>query len=207
MTPEHIQKLLADAAEFHRAGLLQDALVRYERVLAVYPYHFEANHLAGLVALREGRVFDSLEYLERAHRVEPRDPICEMRLALACSAADRNEEAEARLRALTGREPGWHEAWDHLGRVQQTLGRLQDAICSYRRAVLARPDYAPGWCNLGLALLSAGQPDEALECVERSLSADPRQARALRAKTVILAASSATEPAANADSHRAATAV
>lgn len=186
MTLRQAQKLLADAVEFHRAGRLTDALARYQRILAHDPGHFDANHLAGLVALQEGRTEAALSYLEKAHRAMPEDAVCEMRLALAYSMSGWPDEAERRLRSLTERMPEWHEAWDNLGSVQQLLGRLPDAIASYRRAVAIRPDYALGWCNLGLGLLITGSAEEGLSCQDRALAIDPRLARALRGRAMAL---------------------
>jgi tetratricopeptide (TPR) repeat protein len=53
------------------------------------------------------------------------------------------------------------------------LGRPEEAVDEYGRAVAVAPDFAPGWSNRGTALLLLGKPQEARADFERALAIDP----------------------------------
>ena len=178
MTPAVLDRRLQAALALHRAGRLDEALESYRRLMAEAPRNFDAVHLAGVVALQQGRAAEAASLLSRAHALAPSHAVCAMRLALALSAFGRHEEAEGRLRKLLGRAPDWHEAWDNLGYVLQLRGRMPEAIDCHRRAVRLQPGFAGGWCNLGLALLFTGRAGEALACQDRALALEPGHSQA-----------------------------
>ena len=62
--------------------------------------NFDALHLGGLVALQLGNAEQALRLLSAAHRVNPRDRVCNLRLGLAERASGQLESAEKRLRVL-----------------------------------------------------------------------------------------------------------
>src|SRR5687768_4293623 len=58
---------------------------------------------------------------------------------------------------------------------QAPLGRVDDAIASYRRALQYRPQYLEARANLGYLLETAGQIEEASDCYRRVLAQQPRE--------------------------------
>ena len=52
-------------------------------------------------------------------------------------------------------QPGLAEAFNNLGIVLKKLGRVDEALSSYRDAVRLRPDYVEARNNLGNALRSS----------------------------------------------------
>ncbi len=174
------------ALALHRAGRLDDAAAGYRLIMADAPRHFDAVHLAGVVALQQGRAAESASLLARAHALSPQHAVCAMRLALAHSALGQHDEAERRLRRLLARTPAWHEAWDNLGGVLQLRGRMEEAIACYRRAVDLQPKYVAGWCNLGLSLLFVDRAEEALACQDRAHALDPKHPQTLHGRGMAL---------------------
>lgn len=145
----------------------------YRQARTAAPRHFDAIHLSGLVAYQQGRIADALDLLGRAHRLDPRHVVAEMRYALALIAARQPAEAEKHLRHAVAAKPDFHEAWDNLAFCLKTQNRLAEAIACHQKAVAIQPKYAAGWYNLGLTLSLTGRIFEALTCHERAMAADP----------------------------------
>jgi tetratricopeptide (TPR) repeat protein len=66
--------------------------------------------------------------------------------------------AEPLLRKLVERDPASYVAWFDLGFVENALGKVDDSITAYRKAVAAKPDVFESNLNLGLQLARTGQP-------------------------------------------------
>ena len=53
------------------------------------------------------------------------------------------------------------------------LGRTEEAIAHYRKALRFKPDYAEAYGNLGFALARLGRRDESIAQYRESLRIDP----------------------------------
>jgi len=73
-------------------------------------------------------------------------------------------ESQAAMRAVTE---------TNLGVALQTDRKLDEAIAHYRRAIAARPDYAPAYSNLATALRDAKRLDEAVATYQQALKLQP----------------------------------
>jgi predicted O-linked N-acetylglucosamine transferase (SPINDLY family) len=60
-----------------------------------------------------------------------------------------------------------------LGEIYRALGRIPEAIASYRKALQLNPKMASAHALLGSLLESEGKREEALECYHKALSIDP----------------------------------
>jgi tetratricopeptide (TPR) repeat protein len=67
----------------------------------------------------------------------------------------------------------------NLGNVLLSSGRNLEAEAAYRAAVRADPNFALGWYNLADVLDDQRRINEAIECLERALGADPTYADAM----------------------------
>jgi Flp pilus assembly protein TadD len=65
-----------------------------------------------------------------------------------------------------------------LGRIQQELGQLDDALSTFRRVQAARPGYAPAIVNEGMVLLRKEEPTAAKATFLRAMEADGKSAEA-----------------------------
>jgi serine/threonine-protein kinase len=72
--------------------------------------------------------------------------------------------------ALRPESPGTHF---NLGRALYDLGRMDDAIISYQKALELEPKYAAVHSELGRALMHTGQRDEAIACWRKAIEVDP----------------------------------
>jgi tetratricopeptide (TPR) repeat protein len=63
------------------------------------------------------------------------------------------------LQKVVGSDPGNYEAWFDLGFAENGIGKIDESIAAYRKAVAAKPDVFESNLNLGLQLAKTGQPD------------------------------------------------
>jgi tetratricopeptide (TPR) repeat protein len=71
-------------------------------------------------------------------------------------------------------------SWNNKGGSLAALGRYEEAIQCYDRALKIDPQSYKTWNNKGSALSALGRRDEALDCFNRSLAIEPRFAMASR---------------------------
>jgi tetratricopeptide (TPR) repeat protein len=97
----------------------------------------------------------------RRHVVERDNPMYPPELAQAEAAMDKNDNATAEplLKKVVEHNAANFRAWFDLGFVENAMGKRDDAIAAYRKAVAAKPDVFESNLNLGLMLAQAGQPD------------------------------------------------
>jgi len=67
-----------------------------------------------------------------------------------------------------------------------TLGKDQEAIVCYNKALELNPGYAEAWNNKGIVLGSLGKPQEAFACYDKALEINPKLANAWYNKGVAL---------------------
>jgi len=68
--------------------------------------------------------------------------------------------------------------YSNLGNALKALGRRNEAIDCYRRALSIKPDLPEAHSNLGNALIEAGDLDEGMACCRRAIALQPRLAEA-----------------------------
>jgi superkiller protein 3 len=78
-------------------------------------------------------------------------------------------ERVEKLRALLARDAEDATAWFGLGRALFELGRADEAVGPFRRAIGLDPNYTAAHRDLGRALLESGAPREAVEVLEGAL--------------------------------------
>lgn len=177
MTPVQLQNLLQQGINHHRAGRLGEALAVYTRIRSIAPRHFDAVHLAGVVALQQGRASEAIDLLGRALKLSPQNAVCRMRLGLAFMAAGQPRAAEDHLREAIKLQPDFLEAWDNLAFCLKAQDCLTEAIKCHERSIALNPASAMSWYNYGLTLSLCGRVGEALRCHERALAVDPGYAK------------------------------
>jgi protein O-GlcNAc transferase len=176
--PAKLQAILADAVTHHRAGRLEEAENLYRKARVAAPRHFDVLHLSGLLAYQLGRIDAAVDWLTRAHRIDRKSAVCEMRLGLALLMDGRAGEGEKHLRSAVKTQPEFVEGWDNLAYCLKVQDRLSEAVACHEVAMKLKPDSPSGWYNFGLTLSLQGKSLEALRCHERALAVDPGYAMA-----------------------------
>jgi tetratricopeptide (TPR) repeat protein len=87
---------------------------------------------------------------------------------------------------MVANDPNYLYAWYNKGVVLGNLGRSQEAIECYDKAIQIDPNYADAWYNKGVILGSLARNLEAIECYDKTIQINPSDANAWYNKGVAL---------------------
>lgn len=90
------------------------------------------------------------------------------------------------MRDRLQKDPNDLEALVFLANANMDIGRLEEAVDYYRRAIALDPNNADVITDMGVALVDLGRPDEALEAFELASSVDPSHWQSKLNKAVVL---------------------
>ena len=96
--------------------------------------------------------------------------------ALAFKDAEDREGAIAHAKDWTEFMPDNSTAWYELGVAYANLGRFNEAIDAYRKAISIDPEYARAWYNLGITYGELSRHNEAIDAYRKAISIDPEDA-------------------------------
>ena len=133
----------------------------------------------GLQRLSRAEWDDAEPLLRRALSVS--DPMLRERLERFRErlAAGQPEMALASLEDVLPRHQGYPDLHDLVGLAEMKLGRWDDALASFARALELHPDFHEARVHLAQALEAVGSQDQAAEQVALVLECDPEHASAL----------------------------
>jgi tetratricopeptide (TPR) repeat protein len=175
----------AEAQEFYRRGLCEQAAGRIDAAIALFdaalrlkPEFPEALCSGAYILQCRGHAAGALAFYDRALSFNPQDAVAWYNRG--CLLLERGD-AEAALESLEracALEPGQAGAHSNRGAALYALGRLDDAVEAYRRALALRPDSPEAELNLGNALMRQGRYAAARAAYRRATSLRPDYARA-----------------------------
>jgi tetratricopeptide (TPR) repeat protein len=112
------------------------------------PPTLEPGLAAALASLRAGR-FDEVRPAVEVHlRAHARDALASVLLGFAALEGRDWERAETELAAAAADLPPSRRVAEARGRAQRRLGRLEEAVASYRQALTIGPETADNWLHL-----------------------------------------------------------
>ena len=83
-------------------------------------------------------------------------------------------------------DPQSAEAWSDKGSAFQDLGKYDEALKAYDKAIEIDPHYAEAWNNKGTALCSQGKHDEAIQAFDKAIELNPQFAASWSNKSAAL---------------------
>lgn len=83
-------------------------------------------------------------------------------------AKDFSENQETVASIDTEIDPANPETWHNKGNALNSLGKFEEALSCFDKALEINPNYAEAWNNKGLALGKLGRYQEALECYDKA---------------------------------------
>jgi len=167
-----------------------DAVALWTSVTALRPNHARAFYNLGTAFLSAGRSEDAVTAFRRALDLYPNHVSAHYNLGHALVNLDRDKEAitEYELAAAIPIQKTYQrwkpdalrqtvaQAHNSRGRALDKLGRRDEAIEAYRKALSVNPSLLRAYLNLGQALTRAGQRDEAIDIYHAALQVAPTSA-------------------------------
>ncbi len=163
------QTHFAAAKLFESQGLYGKAITQYRKAIAVDHAFVEAYHRLGLLLSAVGKHEEALKPLQRAVQLQTNNAMLRNNYGFELLLTQRWTDAEEQLTRAVKLQPDFPRAHVNLGIVQSKLGRFDDALASFRRA-LPEPD---AYYNVGLMYRGQGRYAEAAEVFEYVLTLDP----------------------------------
>ena len=142
-------------------------------ILKQDPRHFDALHLAGMIATHAGRLDEGVSLLRRAKAINPANAILFFNLGLALLKQGNKAEALASMEAALSLEPNNAEAAQYLGELLLQLKRSHEALAVFDRLIALAPDKAEAHCYRARALVDADMLEEALGAYKTALALEP----------------------------------
>jgi tetratricopeptide (TPR) repeat protein len=161
--------MFEDALQWHQAGRIDDAVVRYKRVLLLKPDCVDAHNNLGVALAQLGRIEEAVAHYERALVLKPDSAGVISNLGAALVQLGRIDEAVKYYERALVLKPDNAGVLSNLGVALVHLGRIDEAVEYYERALVLKPDIAGVISNLGVALVHLGGIDEAVAHYERAL--------------------------------------
>jgi tetratricopeptide (TPR) repeat protein len=154
--------LANEAAAAMRAGDDVAAERAARALVRANPREHAAWHALAVVALRTGRADAAVEFAERAHQLDRKNPGYLSTLGVAYGDLGRAEEAIAALRRALKLRPAFADAHYNLGMVYDRQERLEKAHDAYRRALAIEPGHGGATHNLARVLRRLGRTEDSL---------------------------------------------
>jgi tetratricopeptide (TPR) repeat protein len=183
-------ELKHDAYEVHRMrGLAlanlernEEAVASYEQALEINPDFYQAWHSRGLALKHLGRYADAIESYSHALEIKP-DYVkartdCNFALFLLLESGQYES-----LAAIQARDP---ETWRSRGIALSNLGRGEEAIESFDRAIQLKDSNPETWRYRGITLGNLGRGEEAIESFDRAIQLKDSNPETWRSRGIAL---------------------
>ena len=144
-------------------GRTDEAVVQFQKTIAIKPDHADAHYGLGVAAASRGRMDDAIAHYRKAIAARPNFAVAHNNLGNALLMRGQLDEATKHFLIAMEVRPEFAEAYFNLGNVLYLVGRFDEAITQYQKALEFRPDYAEAHYHLGLALSACGRHDDAVK--------------------------------------------
>jgi tetratricopeptide (TPR) repeat protein len=175
--PKSVELLKLAGGVFFLAGDYLNSAISYKKAEAISPLDGRSRFTLAMAYIKLNRSAWARSELEKLAAAVPNDPLYLYWLARLDYDAQRYNEAIAKLKAVIELDPKMMRAYDNLGLCYDFLGRFDEAISYYRRAIeLNRLQAQPSpWPHLNLAVVLIARDNlaDAERLLREALRYDP----------------------------------
>jgi tetratricopeptide (TPR) repeat protein len=170
--------LLREAISLHERGAIDEAAVRYARVLTLEPTNVDALFYAGLAHCQQGNFAQAVTALERAVTLAPANAAVHNLLGLALKNLGRLTEALSCFDRAAALQPNFIDPQLARAGTLVDMHRWAEAADGFDRVLTLAPNLIAAWCDRGVALEQMGRYEEAIASYDRALALKPDLAEA-----------------------------
>jgi tetratricopeptide (TPR) repeat protein len=177
-SPRSAELLTLAAGIFFLDGDYLNSAIAYKKAEAISPLDERSRFTLAMAYIKLNRGDWARTELEKLAAAAPKRPLYLYWLARLDYDAQRYNEAIARLLKVIELDPKMMRAYDNLGLCYDFLGKFDEAISYYRKAIelnrlQAQPSPWP-YLNLAVVLIARGDPAEAEGLLREALRYDPK---------------------------------
>jgi tetratricopeptide (TPR) repeat protein len=148
--------MLADVSE--RLGRISETEALLTRCLELAPDYFRARYTHTVMLVRQSETERALEQVDQMLAEDPKNTDCRKLKAAILVRLLEYDESIRICEELLEEDPGQPAVWTSLGHMLKSVGRREDCIAAYRKAIELAPHYGePHW---SLANLKTRQVDD-----------------------------------------------
>ena len=164
--PMSYELLFQRAVQLHEAGQLNEAEQIYRRILETAPQQPEVLNLLGLVAQAKGVQDEACSLFYQAIRQAPARAPFYYNLAFSLKLDNKPVEALESFEKALALQPDIKEAYNEMGLICQSLGKLEQARVYWSKALEIDGDYVEAKANRAMSY-SESNSSMAIEELER----------------------------------------
>jgi Flp pilus assembly protein TadD len=169
------------------AGAYRDALLQYQTILEKEPDNVEALIGAGESLVAADQYLRAENYLERALKIDPKNPQAREARALSWLMSGRYEAAQKSLLNMVDDDLDRWRMWNALGVIADVFGDYPVAVDYYKKALFLSPESAMLMNNLGYSMMMAHEYAAAENTLRRALVSEPKNLRVVNNLSISIA--------------------
>lgn len=166
-------------------GKHADAVVSFDRAIALNPDHAEAYNNRGIALCNLSRFGEGVESFDKALARKPDAADVLSNRGMALFYLKRPDDALASFDAALKAQPSYLQALLMRGSILQSLGRREEALASFDTAIALRPSPEMHY-NRAMVLADLARFPEALAGLDSALAMQPRFADAWNTRGTVL---------------------
>ena len=167
--PSEVQAL----QQLFQSGLLAQAEVRAQTMLANYPNALALYNILGLCQQAQGKYRQAIASFRKMLSIDPRIAELHFNLGVLHSQLDETNEAIASYRKALQLKSNFTVAHFNLATLLQAQGLLQEAAIHYQKAIDIEPGFFEALGNLGTLMQQRGQLEQAEHFYRKALALRP----------------------------------
>ena len=152
-----------------KEGSKKEADFIYREILAKFPKNKKA--ISGIRALSRGSINKNL-IVQDPNRFQ-------MKLLINLQFQGQFQKALSKASKLLREFPNSPELYNHIGIANKQLGKLDEAITAYKRAISIKANFAQAYLNMGIALAEQGIISEARVSFKKAIEYKSDYAQAM----------------------------
>ena len=149
------------AVEAGMKGNPAGVLTHYNELVRLFPNDERALTLLGTIYFGRQDYDSAIEYFVRATTVNPSFSVPYNQLGYAYRFEEKYADAEKVFKRYTELIPGDPNPYDWYAELLMKMGRFDDSIAMYQKALAIDPNFVASYVGIGNNHLSAGRPEDA----------------------------------------------